>query len=613
MPDVQETGEPGASIILVAAPRSGAGLVQALWCEDRRWSPSGGAEVRSWTIDWLPRHSLHLRERAAPPGTGIVHVVRDPRMAVPSLVHAWRSGRFITEPDLESWWGEQWSFPLVPHWRELVGRPLHEVAAAQWMSIEKIIREDLSSFEHVPYSLVTYEELVADPQAVLARVAHDLGVSWSAQLPASLPLSPFTLTAPNPLKWQRDIVETLAAFDARAADYTAFLAWAESAGLNSYRAPVVIDSPSPLASQVSRSSEGTAFMSQHTSSMAELLTKAASSLAITTYKSGHLIIARAADGIIDTNVTSLDRPMGIATHGSRLAVGTGQAIATYVNQPGVAAELGETDRAHDAVFLPRSVISTGDVAIHEMGYDLDGRLWFVNTKFSCLCTQEMDYSFAVAWVPAWITELAAEDRCHLNGMTILDGKPRFVTALARTNTPAGWRQHKGTGGVIIDITDDRVVAEGLAMPHSPRWHDGRLWVLQSGVGSLSTVDVVDGSVTEVARVPGFSRGLAFLGRYALIGLSQVRESVFAGLPITATAVERNCGVWVVDTVTGSTMGFLRFEGAVQEIFDVAVLPGLRWPTLMLHPEVSAKAFVLSAEDLERVSGTRNSTSASTGA
>jgi uncharacterized protein (TIGR03032 family) len=182
-----------------------------------------------------------------------------------------------------------------------------------------------------------------------------------------------------------------------------------------------------------------------------------------------------------------------------------------------------------------------------------------------------------------------------------EGQPRFVTALARTDTPNGWREHKGTSGVIYDLAADAVIAEGLSMPHSPRWHDGRLWVLQSGVGSLSTVDPATGEVREVARVPGFSRGLTFIGQYALIGLSQVRESVFTGLPITATTTKRNCGVWVVDTTTGATVGFLRFEGAVQEIFDVAVLPGVRWPAILDHPEITANAFVLSQRDLERIS------------
>jgi len=260
----------------------------------------------------------------------------------------------------------------------------------------------------------------------------------------------------------------------------------------------------------------------------------------------------------------------------------------------------DPDRRHDGVYVPRSTVHTGDVSIHEMDYDADGQLWFVNTRFSCLSTQDLNHSFNAAWIPDWITGLAGEDRCHLNGLAMREGRPAYVTALARTDVPHGWREHKGTSGVIVDIATHRVVTEGLSMPHSPRWHDGRLWVLQSGLGSLSTVDPDTGRVTQVAELPGFTRGLAFIGRYALIGLSQVRESVFAGLPITSQAQERNCGVWVVDTADGAIVGMLRFEGAVQEIFDVKVLPGITWPTIVTDPDTLGSSFILPPETLAKV-------------
>jgi len=586
-------------IVLAAAPRSGAGLLQVLLLADPRWSAGapvdGASSDHPMTVEWAPRNALRIGQLVdEDPRVRIVHMVRDPRTAIPSLVQAWRAGRFVSEPDLDGWWGEPWSFPLIEQWQELAGRPLHEVAAAQWLGIEAAIRDALVDAPDVPSALVTYEALIDDPEAEIARIAADLAVPWDGRLPEELPLSPLTISAPDPRKWQRDISETLEALSARGSQHAAFLNWADTAGIPAYREPVVIERANPLAQQMSRSSDGTPFKSQHTTSLAELLEKSGSSLVITTYKSGNVILARVRDGVVDTNVLGFDRPMGVAVAGSRLAIGTGQTIATFTNQPGLA-------DGHDAVFLPRSIIQTGDIAIHEMGYDAAGVLWFVNTKFSCLCTQDIDHSFAVAWMPPWITSLAAEDRCHLNGLAMVQGQPRFVTALARTDSPNGWREHKGTSGVIYDLAIDAVIAEGLSMPHSPRWHDGRLWVLQSGVGSLSTVDPDTGAVREVARVPGFSRGLTFIGRYALIGLSQVRESVFSGLPITATTTKRNCGVWVVDTTSGQIVGFLRFEGAVQEIFDVGLLPGIRWPALLSDPEVTANAFVLSATDLGRIS------------
>jgi uncharacterized protein (TIGR03032 family) len=140
------------------------------------------------------------------------------------------------------------------------------------------------------------------------------------------------------------------------------------------------------------------------------------------------------------------------------------------------------------------------------------------------------------------------------------------------------------------------------MPHSPRWHRNRLWVLESGRGTLATVDPESGRVETVATLPGFTRGLAFIGRYALVGLSQVRETVFSELPITQGASERWCGVAVVDTETGAIVGAMRFSAAVQEIFDVAVLPFV-WPTLLESGPLTMNTFVVPDRDLaELVTG-----------
>jgi uncharacterized protein (TIGR03032 family) len=189
-------------------------------------------------------------------------------------------------------------------------------------------------------------------------------------------------------------------------------------------------------------------------------------------------------------------------------------------------------------------------------------------------------------------------------MVMQNGKPKYVTALARTDVAGGWRELKGTSGVIVDVETNRVVVEGLSMPHSPRLHSGKLWVLQSGLGLLATVDIETGRIDPVAELPGFTRGLAFIGRYALVGLSQVRESVFTGLPITEKAAERNCGVWIVDTADGKIVGRLRFSGAVQEIFDVKVLPGITWPTLLLPGPATSSSFVLSPETLAQTAQTK---------
>jgi uncharacterized protein (TIGR03032 family) len=600
-------------VVLVGAPRSGGGLAQVLWSADSRWGASGlstrdglngiAAALSAgpeWTVDWAPKLSLHIAEiAAADPEARFVRVVRDPRRAVSSLVQAWRSGRFVSEADLDGWWGEAWSFPLIPGWQELAGKPLHEVAAVQWFAIDAAVRDALAQIEPARVATIRFEDLIDDPETEFARIAADLGVEWSAELPDDLPLSPFTVTRPDERKWQRDASETLAAFAAQHQLHQAFLAEAADRGWTAYVEPLIIEQEPILGNQVTRSSAGTPFSSEHSTSLVELLEKAHASLIISTYKSGHVIFARAGDGKVNTHVFGFNRPMGMAVQGPRLAIGTGHTIEGFWNQASLVDRV-DPERRHDAVYVPRSTIQTGDVAIHEMEYDADGALWFVNTRFSCLATQDIAHSFEPAWRPEWITGLAGEDRCHLNGLAMVDGRPAYVTALARTDTPGGWREHKGTSGVIVEIATDRVVAEGLSMPHSPRWHDGKLWVLQSGLGTLSTVDPATGAITQVAELPGFTRGLAFIGRYALVGLSQVRESVFAGLPITSRADERNCGVWVVDTQTGAIVGLLRFRGAVQEIFDVKVLPGITWPTMVSDPDVLASSFVLSPSAMEQL-------------
>jgi uncharacterized protein (TIGR03032 family) len=155
-----------------------------------------------------------------------------------------------------------------------------------------------------------------------------------------------------------------------------------------------------------------------------------------------------------------------------------------------------------------------------------------------------------------------------------------VTALGTSDEAGGWRSHKADGGVLIDVASSEVAIGGLSMPHSPRWHQGQLLLLESGKGSLCLADLDAGSVEVVCELPGFTRGLTFAGRIAFVGLSQIRESsTFGDLPITRRLSERQCGVWMVDLDSGSVVGFLRFEELVQEIFDVAVIAGVRMPEI----------------------------------
>ena len=319
--------------------------------------------------------------------------------------------------------------------------------------------------------------------------------------------------------------------------------------------------------------------SQHTTTFPQLLKQANASMVISTYQAGKLILLRANDSSLNTHFISLPKPMGVAFNQGRLSVGSGANVIDYFNMGNVGPKV-EPVNTHDAAFLHRQTHVTGDIDIHEMGFDAQGELWIVNTKMSCLCTLDRNHSIVPRWRPPFISGYDLTDRCHLNGLAMRDGKPRYVTSLGISDKPAGWRENKAFGGMLMDIESNKVITEGLSMPHSPRWYRNKLWVLESGAGQLITVDEQSGEKTVIAEVPGFCRGIDFIERYALIGLSEVRETaVFAGLPLTEREQDRKCGVWIVDIEKGETVGFLQFSGGVQEIFSVQLLPW-KYPALL---------------------------------
>jgi len=343
------------------------------------------------------------------------------------------------------------------------------------------------------------------------------------------------------------------------------------------------------------------FRSDYTTSFPKLLNELGISVLVTTYQAGQMIVLRDDGGRLNTHFVRFRKPMGMAVSPARIAVGTAREVHDYFNMPAVTGKL-EPEGKHDACFLPRNVHVTGDIDIHEMAWDKGGELWCVNTRFSCLCNLEIVNSFVPRWRPPFVTALAAEDRCHLNGLGMVDGEPRFVTALGESDTKQGWRENKATGGVLMDLTTNRFVCRGLSMPHSPRWYAGKLWVLESGKGGIATVDPASGEVTTLAELPGFTRGLGFCGPLAFVGLSQVRETaMFSGIPIVDRQEERISGVWVVHIESGNTVAFLRFKEAVQEIFAVQVLPNIRFPEI-LEPghELIASSYTVPDEALKDV-------------
>jgi uncharacterized protein (TIGR03032 family) len=343
-----------------------------------------------------------------------------------------------------------------------------------------------------------------------------------------------------------------------------------------------MDGPPPLAAV-------------HSTNFPALLKQLGASLVLTTYQAGKLALVREEGEQLNTHFRAFPTPMGLALAGDRLAVGTTSQVWEYVDVPSVAAQLDPPGR-HDACFLPRASHVTGNIHIHEMAWGSGGELWVVNTRFSCLCTLDGSASFTPRWRPPFVTAVDSTNRCHLNGLAMVDGRPRYVTALGESDVPTGWRANKATGGILIDVESGEVMTRGLSMPHSPRWYGGRLWICESGAGTFGFIDRNTLEYEPIALLPGFTRGLDFAGALAFVGLSQVRESaVFSGIPIVErlSERERTCGVCAIDLTCGQPVAVLRFDTRVHEIFAVTVLQGRRYPELLYtHDGVVENSFVV---------------------
>ena len=297
------------------------------------------------------------------------------------------------------------------------------------------------------------------------------------------------------------------------------------------------------------------FKCNHASNFPKLLESLNISVLVSTYQSKKLITLSERDNKLDASLMEFDRPMGMYAANNKLWAGFGHTIWEFANLTNATGKIDE-DKKYDACYFPMNINITGSIDIHEMEFCQE-ELYFVNTSFSCLCISDPKNSFKPIWKPPFISLLQPLDKCHLNGFCTRDDKPRYVTMLGSTDEALGWREKKASGGLLMDITNNEILVKNLSMPHSPRWYQEKLWFLESGKGALSYIDVKTKKVTQVAQVPGFTRGISFVGNYAFIGLSKIRESAtFSGLEITKLS-KRVCGIWVVNITTGKTVSLSR--------------------------------------------------------
>jgi len=303
------------------------------------------------------------------------------------------------------------------------------------------------------------------------------------------------------------------------------------------------------------------------------------SLAFTTYQAGKLfLLGLQPNGRLSVFERNFNRCLGLWTNGQTMWMSSLYQLWRFEN----VLEPGQSVSGYDRLYVPQVGYTTGDLDIHDVAVETSGRVVFVNTLFGCLATLSETHSFVPLWRPPFISKLAAEDRCHLNGLALEDGQAKYVTAVSQSDVADGWRDRRHDGGCVIDVQSNEIIASGLSMPHSPRVYGDKLWLLNSGTGHFGFIDRPTGKFEQVAFCPGYLRGLSFQGDYAIVGLSKSRENkTFSGLDLDnnlkAGDAEARCGVQIIDLRSGDVVHWLRVEGVVTELYDVVALSGVLRP------------------------------------
>lgn len=330
------------------------------------------------------------------------------------------------------------------------------------------------------------------------------------------------------------------------------------------------------------------FSLSYSPAIPELLQQLDCSIAISTYQAGKVIFLSAKD---ENSLVQLPRnfhkAMGISFHEDKMLVATKSEVHLLKDSPQLASHYPRKPKTYDALYMPRATYHTGVVDIHDIDFGIDG-IYGVNTSFSCLARIDHEFSFTPIWKPPFISRLVSEDRCHLNGMAMVGGRPKYVTAFGTGDTAQSWRPTVTESGILMDVDSNEIVAENLKMPHSPRIFDGQLYLLFSATGELVRIDPATGSYDVVHQLKGFVRGLAKRGDYVFIGLSKLRKnsSTFAKLPVADMA--DYAGVAIIHLPTGAFVGQLRYNSSVDEIYDVQILPGRKRPGIINTEKIEHK-------------------------
>jgi uncharacterized protein (TIGR03032 family) len=324
----------------------------------------------------------------------------------------------------------------------------------------------------------------------------------------------------------------------------------------------------------------TPFSCNYSPQIPELLLQLNCSLAISTYQAGKLVFISPRD---ENNLTTLprtfDKPMGFDVQGDRLVLACKDEVICFENSQELANTYPRKQNTYDNLFIPRMTFHTGHVDLHDIAFGKDG-IWAINSSFSCLCQINGNHNFIPKWKPKFISDLVSEDRCHLNGLVMVDGSPRYVTALGTGDTYQSWRENITNGGVLIDLRTDEVIFDKLAMPHSPKMYNGELYLLLSATGQLVRLDLKERKIEVIKELEGFCRGMDIVGDYAFIGMSKLRKnsSTFAKLDFADKA--KTAGIKIVHIPTKALIGEIQYQTSVDEIYEVKVLKNSIRPNIL---------------------------------
>jgi uncharacterized protein (TIGR03032 family) len=507
-------------------------------------------------VDADPRNALCIEMLATVfPDARFVFVTRDPRAEVAELHEVWRSGQPGRDVELPGWDGPPWTSVVPPGWQDWIGLDPLEIAAHQWAAVVEAVLADLDRVAPGRWTAVDHDVLVARPRRELRRILRVVGLDPTVDERRTAPLGRHRLVSSGRTlsddQWAvvEPIVRDAVARSARVVDVRPDRRQAVRR---------VVPTPGVRAT-----------------ALVELLHQVDASMLVVGGDPGAVIVVGSDGEQLHFGELPLVGARAVAVPArNEIVVASTSDVWRYRKQR-VARRSGTDGPTRESLFVARSSHHTGVIDAHEMAVDGDGRLWIVATRFSCLATLDDDSSFVPEWVPGFVSTLAADDRCHLNGLAMRDGRPRYVTAYSESDLGSGWRDTQTFGGVVVDVSSDEVIVRGMCMPHSPRWHDGALWVLESGTGSLGRIDLDAGRFERVVEVPGFARGLVMVGRYAVVATSGLRPTTVPGVPLADGERPSRVAVVVVDRDAGAIVGVLPMRARISEIHDLQLVAGGR--------------------------------------